>query len=298
VIDEEYQLVEMGSGALRARAPELLADDWSGAAKEEYQRTMLEVNTSISKTAIEAGEAIRERRQQMAELAGRKGLAIAAAGVQPVGVFPASQLSEEPRYWRLAARGGVVARELHIFGMHVHVAVPDRDAAVRAMCGVAPYLPPLLALGASSPFHLGRDTAYASFRTALRDMFPRVGVPMPVASTAEYDRLIDVLGGTEGGESPVSWDARPSARYPTLEFRFLDVVPWVDLAAGLAACARTLTAMYADRPPQPRTGLYLQLLRENRWRAARFGRARIRCTHSLPNGPRHWPRSALPGPRR
>jgi glutamate---cysteine ligase / carboxylate-amine ligase len=270
-IEEEYQLVEIGSGALRARAPELLADDWSGAAKEEYQRTMLEVNTSISRTAIAAGEAIRQRRQQMAELAGRKGLAIAAAGVHPVGVFPASQLSEEPRYWRLAARGGVVARELHIFGMHVHVAVPDREAAVRAMRGMSGYIPALLVLSASSPFHRQQDTDFDSFRTVLRDMFPRAGPPLPVNSAAEYDELVRILEQDNGIEAPVVWDVRPSAAYPTLEFRFFDVCPWLDVAVALAACARALTAMFADLPPHPATGTELMLLKENRWRAARYG---------------------------
>lgn len=271
-IEEEFQLVDPASGELIGRAPEVLAGDLSGVAKEEFQRTMVEVSSPVCSTVAEARTGLRQLRRHVAEIAERRGLALAASGLHPMGAVPSSQLSPEPRYWRLAARGGIVARELHIFAMHVHVAVPDREAAVRAMAGAARHLPPLLALSASSPFHAGRDTEFHSFRTVLRDMFPRVGVPAPVASAAEYDRLCTILSkGQESEESPVSWDVRPSARYPTLEFRFFDAMPWVDLAAGLAACARALTRMFADRPPPQTTGLELQLLRENRWRAARYG---------------------------
>src|SRR5690606_12698526 len=70
---------------------------------------------------------------------------------------------------------------------------------------------------------------------------------------------------------PISRDIRPSSRYPTLEFRFFDVCPWVEDVAVLAAFARALTAMFGDRPPPQRSGTELQLLRENRWRAARHG---------------------------
>lgn len=271
-IEEEYQLVETETGALRGRAPELLAED--GPIKQEYQRTMIEVNTPICASAEEGRRRLIERRSFVARLGREKGLAIAAAGLHPVGSYPAAQVTDIAEYHRIAARGGIFSRELHIFGMHVHVAVPNREAAVRAMCGAAPFVPHLLALCGSSPFYHGEDTAFQSFRTILRDMSPRVAPPFPMTSAAEYDRLERILAGRSldpARNSPIAWDIRPSNRYPTLEFRFFDASPWLDTAVLLAAMARALTVMFADRPPPQPSGIELQLMRENRWRAARFG---------------------------
>lgn len=271
-VEEEYQLVDPESGALRGRAPELLRG--AGPAKREFQRTMLEVATPICGSAREAATRLLERRQALAVQAAERGLAIAAAGLHPLGPYPAAQVSEGAHYRRTAARGGAVTRELHIFGLHVHVGVPSREAAIRAMCGAAPYIPYLLIPAASSPFHRGRDTEYQSFRLALRDMSPRVGLPLPVSSVAEYDRLERILAGGSADSSrnsPLAWDIRPSAHYPTLEFRFFDATPWPATIEFVVALARALTATFADRPVPQLSSTEIQLIRENRWRAARFG---------------------------
>lgn len=267
-IEEEYQLVDVDTGALRGRAPEVVAGE--GPAKEEFQRTMVEVDTPVSRSIAEAVGHLAERRRRVGRDAERHGLAISAAGLHPVGPYPVEQISDTPAYRRIAEHGGSTASQMHTFGMHVHVGVPSRQAAVRAMLGVVPFLPHLIALAASSPFHRGEDTGYSSYRMVLRDNHPRVGPPLPVASVAEYDELVRILGGEDHG-SPLSWDVRPSGAFPTLEFRVMDVSPWLDTVALLAAMARALTAMFADRPVPAPTAIEQQLLRENRWRAARFG---------------------------
>ena len=272
-VEEEYQLVDPGTGALRGRAPTVLAAA-RGAAKAEYQRTILEVASPVCANAAEAGRRAAEGRLILLRAAAAQGLTIASAGLHPVGPYPPSQVTDEPRYRELARSGGAIMRDLHIYGLHVHVGVPGLETAVRAMAGATPYTPHLLALCASSPFHQGGDTGFASFRTIIRDMFPEVGPALPVTGAAEYTQLLRILAREECDERercPVSWDIRPSARYPTLEFRFFDACPWVDDVMVLVAFARALTAMFADRPPPHRTGTELQLLKENRWRAARYG---------------------------
>ena len=272
-VEEEYQVVDPDTGALIGRAPALLVAA-DGLAKAEYQRTIVEVASPVCATAAEAGWRAAEGRAALARAAAAQGLAIAAAGLHPVGPYPASQVTDEPRYRELARTGGPQLRDLHIFGLHVHVGVPDLETAVRAMVGATPYTPHLLALCASSPFHRGADTGFASYRTIIRDTFPEVGPAPPMSGAAEYRQLVRLLAGKECDERercPISWDIRPSSRYPTLEFRFFDVCPWVEDVAVLAAFARALTAMFGDRPPPQRSGTELQLLRENRWRAARHG---------------------------
>jgi glutamate---cysteine ligase / carboxylate-amine ligase len=271
-VEEEYQLVDPETGALKGRAPDLLEN--GEPAKEEFQRTMIEVDTPVCHTALDVRQRLRERRAQIAALAEAHGLAIAAAGLHPIGIYPPEQISDSAHYHRAAMDGGAPMREMHIFGMHVHVEVPNLEAAVRAMSGCAPYIPHLLALSCSSPFHRGEDTRFESYRTMLRDMSPRVGPPLPIATAAEYERLVRLLSSVEDRRirrSPISWDIRPSARFPTVEFRFFDGCPQLDTAVLLTAMARALAIMFHDRPAPQRSGAELQLLVENRWRAARFG---------------------------
>lgn len=271
-IEEEYQIVDPQTGRLEGRAPEVLARTRVGEAEAEFQRTMIEVCTPVSTDVDSAVRKLAERRRWVGRAARENGLALAAAGLHPEGAFPASQLTPDQHYWRVAASGGVVARQLHIFGMHIHVAVPDREAAIRVMRAATAYIPHLLALSGSSPLHRGLDTEFQSFRTLIRDMFSRVGPPLPVSSANEYDQLLHTLARAEGEErGTISWDIRPSERYPTVEFRFFDVVPSLDAVAGIASCVRALTVLCADVRPRAATGLELQLLIENRWRAARHG---------------------------
>lgn len=273
-IEEEYQLVDPDTGALLGQAPRVLEGGARTPFKPEFQTTMVEVDTAVSLDVAEAIHRLAARRGEAIRQAREQGIALVAAGLHPVGIYPPDRITDTPHYRGVAANGGRVGRELHIFGLHVHVAVPDRESAIRAMCGATPYIPHLIALSASSPLYQGRDTGFASFRTLLRDMFPEVGPPFPVASAAEYERLVAILRGSRfepGRSSPISWDIRPSPRYPTLEFRFFDACPRLADVAVLAAFARGLTAMFADRPPPQPTGTELHILRENRWRAARYG---------------------------
>ena len=242
-IREELQLVEPETGALVGRAPE------PGPA-----------GVPVCGTAEEARRWLVERRRWVAEWAAARGLAVMAAGLNLAGRGEAGR----------GRRGGGDASGLAGFGMRVEVGVPDREAAVRAMVGAASYVPHLLAVSASSPFHRGRDTGFASFRTILRERQPAAGLPFPVSSAGEYDRLVAVLSGGGRGNA-VGWDLRPGERAPVLEWHFFDVTPWVDVAVFLAACARALTAMFIDRPPSQPTAVEMQLARENRWRAARYG---------------------------
>ena len=62
---------------------------------------------------------------------------------------------------------------------------------------VAPWLPALLALSASSPFWLGTDTGYASYRTLIWRRWPTTGAFGGFESAADYDRTVADLVRSE-----------------------------------------------------------------------------------------------------
>jgi carboxylate-amine ligase len=138
-----------------------------------------------------------------------------------------------------------------------------------------PWLPALLALSANSPFWLGRDTGYASYRSELFGRFPMTGVPAEFDSRAHFDELVASLvavGAIEDG-SKLYWDIRPSSHFETLEFRVADACSTVDETVMIAGLCRALAVACLDGGPStgPPVGCRPEMLRAAKWRAARFG---------------------------
>jgi glutamate---cysteine ligase / carboxylate-amine ligase len=175
--------------------------------------------------------------------------------------------------------------------LHVHVGVPDGEAAVRALSSLRSHLPLLLALSANSPFWRGDDSGFASMRTPVFSMFPRVGIPRYFGTYASYVRLVG--GMLRSGAVPepgfLWWDARLRPRLGTVEVRIMDAQSRVADVAALAAVVQCLVRRQAD-VRRPAVG-EPELLAENRFLAARDG-MRAQFIDGLA-GRRHSARAAL-----
>ena len=126
--------------------------------------------------------------------------------------------------------------------LHVHVGVPDTDAAVAAMNGLRERLPLLHGLGANSPFWFGTDSGMASSRAAVIRAYPGRGIPPVLRSWDEYLACLDAVraGGGPTDHTMVWWDARPQPRLGTVELREVDVQTSLESAAAIAALARAI----------------------------------------------------------
>lgn len=276
-VEEEYQLVDRETGELRSRARNVIAWDWTGGdIKPEMQENTVEVETRVCAESACVRDELARLRLQAAVAAEAQGLRVVAAGTHPFSGWEGHEYSEGEVYRQLREEYRHLADTQHIFGMHVHVGVPEGVDRVRVMNVARLYLPHLLALTASSPFYLGEDTGYASFRSLLWRRWPRTGAPPRLADAAELERLVRWLMETRSIDAPgrVYWDIRPHHRYPTLEFRVTDVTPRIEDAVAAAALARAVTAGAAEgvlREPDLPDSLVGPLLRENAWRASRDG---------------------------
>ena len=166
------------------------------------------------------------------------------------------------------------ARRLVICGMHVHVGVDNDELRIDLMNQLSYFLPHLLALSCSSPFWNGRDTGLKSYRLTVFDTLPRTGLPERFASWAEYQRHINILmeAGLIEDSTRIWWDLRPSANFPTIETRIMDVCTRLDDTIALTSLLVCLTRMlYRLRTRNQRWRIYTpMLIRENRWRAMRY----------------------------
>jgi YbdK family carboxylate-amine ligase len=216
---------------LPAAEPEL-----GDRAQPELYRSQVEMNTPVCATLAEVRDAVRRGRRALAGAAERHGLRLAAAGTHPFSHWRDQAVTDKTRYHNLAEDYRQVFREQVVFGCHVHVGITDREAAIQTMNRVRPWLPVLLALSGNSPYWLGADTGYASYRTEVWNRWPMAGMPQAFASRAEYDTLVETLMATGSVREPTKlyWDVRPSTHLETLEFRVADVCMAVDEAVMVA----------------------------------------------------------------
>ena len=275
-VEEEFHVLDPATGDLVPAARQVLRRD-QGDAGPELQRTTVETSTGIHRDLADLRADLLARRRELAEAAGSLGLAIASVGTVPTSGSGGSQVFPDRRYEWMAAEYRHLVDEQQVCACQVHVGVDDRDLAVRITRRIRAWLPVLLAMSASSPFFQGGDTGYASYRTVVVSRWPTVGPPPDFASAEEYDRTVATLieSGVISDAGMIYFDARLSARYPTVEIRVPDACPSVDDAVLLAALARALvvTAARADAaghdlevPHSPQV-----LLRAASWRAARSG---------------------------
>jgi carboxylate-amine ligase len=159
--------------------------------------------------------------------------------------------------------------------MHVHVGIEDDDLRIDLLGQAAYFLPHLLALSTSSPFWEGNRTGLKSYRLSVFDELPRTGIPHQFGSYSEYQRTVELLvsAGLIEDATKLWWDLRLSARFPTLEMRITDVCPLLADGISIAALFRCILRMlYRLRRQNQRWRHYPPfLVRENRWRAQRYG---------------------------
>jgi carboxylate-amine ligase len=272
-VEEEFQIVDLATRRLTGQADRLMARLPADRFSWEMQRSVVEANSRPWASLTELAGDIAGLRQAAA--AGPFGLGIVAAGTVPLADPDTVQVTPDPRYERIRGEYRMLVREQLICSTQVHVDVDDRDLAIAVGRRVAPWLPALLALSASSPFWLGADTGYASYRTLIWRRWPTAGALPGFESATEYDRAVAdlVRSGVICDPGMVYFDVRPSAHLPTLELRICDSCPRLEdvvLLAGLfrALVIREAAAEYEGRPPAP---VRPELIQAATWRAARSG---------------------------
>jgi glutamate---cysteine ligase / carboxylate-amine ligase len=277
-VEEEFQIVDPQSGELRSHVSELLASSapmLGEQIKREMHQSIVEVGTKICADVNELREEIYRNRRELASAAERVGLAVAAAGTHPFSRWEDQMISPGVRYDNIVEELQQLARSLLIFGLHVHVGLPDRSVMIDLMNEVRYFLPHLLALSTSSPFWMGRDTGLKSYRTTIFRRFPRTGVPDHFGSWSEYENYIQLLVDLHSIDDAkkIWWDVRPHPTFGTLEFRVCDVPTRAETAVMLGALVQAIVVkLYRLRIRNQGFRLYRRaLIEENKWRAARYG---------------------------
>jgi len=274
-VEEELMLLDPGDWSLANRVGEVLDALPAGAAAHAAPEThacVLELRTEPHGTVAEAAAQLGGLRDAVDRtLREELGLRAAVAGMHPFAVREDVDVTSDRRYREVEATMRALARREPTMAQHVHVAVPDADSAVRALDGLRGALPVILALSANSPYWHGSDSGFASVRTPVFSMFPRIGIPRRFGRYGEYVATVAAMLRARAIPDPsfLWWDARLQPRLGTVEVRMMDAQSRVLDVAALTALVQCLVRRFAAgarayAPP-------LELLAENRFLAARDG---------------------------
>ncbi len=275
-VEEEFLLVDPSSGAPVARNREVAEHAAANGVDLQLELTSCQVETATE--VVRTTDALRDQlfhlRRTAAAAAERAGARLLAVGLPPTlpREFP---ITDKPRYLDIGERFGMIAHEQGICGCHVHVAMPDRDAAVAVANRLRPWLPTLLALTANSAIYRNADTGHSSWRSVLWARWPSAGPPPHFDSAEEFDAAVRMLCDTDviRDDGMVYWDVRPSADFPTVEVRVADVPATVVETVLFAALVRgaVMTALADEARGEPMPSPAPWSLKAAYWKAARDG---------------------------
>ena len=278
-IEEEYQTIDPETRDLRSHiASEILPKAKLAlheAVKPEMHQSVIEVGTRVCKDIREARENILALRRQMITLASEHGMWLAAASTHPFSDWKSQEIYPDERYARVVEDMQLIARANLVFGLHVHIGIEDRNTAIHIMNSMRYFLPHILALSTNSPFWMGMNTGFKSYRCKVFERFPRTGIPDTFSNWSDYENFVALLVRTnciDNGKK-IWWDIRPHPFFPTLEVRVCDIPMRLDETLAIAALIQATVAMlYKLHASNKSYRIYGRaLISENKFRASRYG---------------------------
>ncbi|WP_221767620.1 glutamate--cysteine ligase [Nocardioides sp. LS1] len=279
-VEWEFALVDTTTRDLANSASDLFAAAGPvlpdpGKLHKELLRNTVEVVTGVCRTVPEAVADLRRTLEAVVPVADGLGVDLYGGGTHPFASWSHQQLTEGHRYEELINRTQWWGRQMLIWGVHVHVGLPERERVMPVLSSLLNHYPHLLALSASSPIWAGVDTGYASNRALMFQQLPTAGLPFQFATWAEFEAFATdhLVTGVIDELSEIRWDVRPATHLGTLENRICDGVSSFEDLAGLVALMHCLVV---DLDTRLAAGETLPTMppwhvQENKWRAARYG---------------------------
>jgi len=277
-IEEEFAIVDPKTRELRSHIQEILEGGkvmLKEQIKPEMHQSVVELGTQICQSIVEARAHVTDLRSKLAGLADRSGLKIASVGTHPFSHWRDQLITQGERYQEIVKDMQQLARANLIFGLHVHVGIPNRETAIHVMNQARYFLPHIYALSVNSPFWVGQNTGLKGYRLKIFERFPRTGIPDAFESLSEYEDYCKLLvkTGCVDNAKKIWWDIRLHPFFDTLEVRVCDAQSRVDDTLAMAALIQAIIAKLHKLQWQNMSfRIYRRrLIDENRWRASRYG---------------------------
>ncbi len=271
-VEMEWITVDVEDGAQVPAAPELLSHiEASPRIKPELFTSTIEINTGIHTRTADCIAELESLHQRVSTLLTEQHATLLASGTHPFSRWQDQAVSDDVRYRRLVDRLCWIARRFNIFGIHAHIGMPSGDDCIAALNHLLPVMPVFLAISANSPYWTKHDTGLSSCRIKIFEGLSQGGMPFYFEDWRDFEHCTHRLMVTGSIDSvrDIWWEMRPHPDFGTLEIRIGDMpATRADTAAYVAYVrAEAMAATHAATRPR----VHPSLIRENRWRACRYG---------------------------
>jgi carboxylate-amine ligase len=273
-VELEIQILDSETLELTSRAPEILKmvpPSLKERIKQEFIQSMVEINTGICSTVAEVEKDLRGTYSFLSDITDGCGAMLYATSLHPFSIGTDQKVSDHPRYKRIMDELQMVGKRFITQGLHVHIGIDNEEKVIKVYNNLRIYLPILLALTTSSPFYESQNTGLMSYRSKLFEALPLAGMPDSVTDWKEFETLIALLTKSEIIESvkDIWWDVRPHPDFGTIEIRICDLPYSMRDILAVTALAQALVLAIAEQFENPEP--HMQILRSNKWQAARHG---------------------------
>jgi carboxylate-amine ligase len=282
-LEWEVALIDAKTGELANDAPavlERLSKKWHQTGAHTHATAELLQNTVelVSSPHTRVSDAVADMRNiasDLLEVAHARDLRVIASGCHPFSTWRDQSITEAKRYQDFIDNTAWWGRNMLIWGVHTHLGVDRQKRVIPMMHALIAYQPHLIALSASSPFWQGDVTGYASNRTMIFQQLASAGLPFEIETWEEFEKVLTDLdeAGIISEPTEARWDVRPAPKWGTLEVRTCDGASTLDDLGAMAAVSQCLVEDFSQRLDRGDRLPRLQpwFIRENKWRAARFG---------------------------
>lgn len=279
-VELEIQLIDSLNLDLSPRALEIVKQAGpESKIKPEIFQSMVEVNTGICENVDVVASDLTKSVSELYQLCRNLGISCSTTGTHPFAQYRQRLLFPSDRYNDLIDRNQWIAQRLSIFGLHVHLGMKSKEECISFMNFFQHFLPHLVVLSASSPFWQGQNTGLASSRLTVFEASPTSGHCQWQHSWESFEEQYFSLMrcGAINSTKDLWWDLRPSPHFGTLEIRVCDGTATLQELLGIIAFIHGLAHWFNDLSPAEREispfvqPLPLWLIRENKWRALRYG---------------------------
>jgi carboxylate-amine ligase len=273
LVDRRTRDLRNDATHLFARAKPRLSDP--GKLHQELLRNTVEIVSGVCHTVGEAMTDLRRTLEVVVPAGDDLDIDLYGGGTHPFASWTVQQLTEGHRYAELINRTQWWGRQMLIWGVHVHVGLPEKDRVMPVLSALLNHYPHLQALSASSPIWAGIETGYASNRALMFQQLPTAGLPFQFERWTEFECFAadQLKTGVIDELSEIRWDIRPAPHLGTIENRVCDGVSTFD---DLAALVALMHCLVVDLDTRLAGGETLPTMppwhvQENKWRAARYG---------------------------
>ena len=274
-VELEIQLLDPVSLDMTQQGPKLLSKvepTLKEQIKAEFIQSMVEICTPVCQDMNEVTDNLSFLGKHLEALASECGCVLFSSSLHPFARISDRKVYPETRYSEIMEDLQLAGRRMITQALHVHIGMPDKDAAINVCDSIRQYLPIFLALTTSSPFFVNEDTGFHSYRSNLFPCLPRTGIPDTLGNWDNFQELVLILNQATllNGIREIWWDVRPHPTFGTVEIRICDLPSHFNEIIAIVALIQALVVQLS-REEKPSRFPPREIMMHNKWNAARHG---------------------------